>query len=380
MRILLVNDRLYPDFIGGVEKRNHDLALALAAMGHEVTLAGFGTPPAALPRGVTVISFGPLGRLYSREGKRSRLQAFRYAHRAFGLDLEPYDVVEVSNIPYVHVPALALRCAIARTPLLVTWYEFWGSYWSEYVSRWSAPFYRVGEWLTAQLGDAAIATSRLTADRLAARRMRAGRVDVVACGIDLPALTTLLEGPVAMRSDLVYAGRLIREKRLGVLLEALARFPADRRPTLAIYGEGPDRAALEAQSVSLGIAESVVFHGHVDGSEELWRRIRAARVAVQPSSREGFGIFPLEAMALGVPVIYCPSPDNAVGELVRDGVEGLASPAEPDALAAAIERLMRDEALRGRLGRAGMQRAREFDLGVIGSKAEALIAALARRR
>lgn len=378
MRILLVNDRLYPDFIGGVEKRNHDLALALAALGHDVTLAGFGSVPAGLPPNVGVISFGPLGRLYSREGKRSRLQALRYVSRAFALDVARFDIVETSNIPYVHVPALRLRCAIAGRPLLVTWYEFWGPYWRQYMSAASAPIYRLGEWMTAQLGDAVIATSRLTADRLASRRVGKRDVPVLSCGIDLDAIASMGGEATSNVSELLYAGRLIREKRVDLLISALAAMPRVNRPRLAIYGEGPERAALEALALRLEVAEKVAFCGHVDGSIELWRRIRAAKIALQPSSREGFGIFPLEAMALGVPVVYCPSADSAVGELVRDGVEGLCVEPDAHALAHAIGRLLDDESLRARLGRGGTERAREFGVSSVGRRMEGLLAELAR--
>ena len=380
MRILLVNDRLYPDFIGGVEKRNYDLALSLAERGHEVTLAGFGEGPRDLPPNVSVRSFGPLGRLYSASGKRSRIQAFRYAWRAFGLDVESFDVVETSNIPYIHVPALSLRCAVARRPLLVTWYEFWGAYWHKYMSLASAPVYRIGEWMTAQLGSAVIATSRLTAERLAPRRHRRGGIPVVACGIDLEQLRPVTERERVASSGLVYAGRLIVEKRIDLLLNAMAALPLEKRARLSIYGEGPERKALEALASHLGLGESVAFLGHVEGSLELWRRIRDARVAVQPSSREGFGIFPLEAIALGVPVVYCRSEDSAVGEIVRDGIEGLEAAANPEALAGAITRLLDDDELRARMSLAGIERARAFDQRRIGEQMEAIVSGVTGRR
>ncbi|MFA6956052.1 MAG: glycosyltransferase family 4 protein [Thermoanaerobaculia bacterium] len=379
MRILLVNDTLYPDSIGGVEKRNHDLARALAARGHEVTLAGFGAIPAELPPNISVVSFGPLGSLY-RNGRRSRLHAFRYARCAFGLDVARFDVVETANIPYIHVVALALRCALAGKPLLVSWYEFWGAYWREYMGGLSAPLYRLAEWLTAQLGDAVLASSGLTAARLAARRRRSDSVPVVGCGIDLEAVSPALGEPVAPGATLLYAGRLIKQKRIDLLLGALALLPRESGASLAIYGEGPERRALESLALHLGVADRVAFHGHVEGSAELWRRIRSARIAVQPSAREGFGIFPLEAMALGVPVVYCLSADSAVGELVRDGVEGLASEPDRDALARAIGRLLSDDTLRTQLGAAGRLRAREFALDRIGERMDGLLSMVRRSR
>lgn len=370
MKILLVNDRLYPDFIGGVEKRNYDLAMALAARGHEVTLAGFGEGPGALPPNMRVMSFGPLGRLYSRSGKRSRTQAFRFAWRVFNVDVSSFDVIEASSIPYIHVPALAVRCRLAGKPLLVTWYEFWGPYWRKYMSRWTAPAYRLGEWLTAQLGTAVIATSRLTAERLGKRRLDHDTVDVVACGIDLGEIGELAAVEGGSENTIVYAGRLIREKRVDLLLAAFQTLPSSLAARLVIYGEGPERESLETMASQRGLGAVVEFRGHVEESKELWKGIRAARIAVQPSSREGFGIFPLEAMALGVPVVYCDSEDNAVPELVRDGVEGLGSAADPDSLARTIRRLLEDDELRARLGPNGMRRAAEFDRDRIADELE----------
>src|SRR5262249_56915061 len=99
---------------------------------------------------------------------------------------------------------------------------------------------------------------------------------------------------------------------------------------------------LEELTRRLGVAARVRFRGHVPTSEEVWRELGAARIAVQPSDREGFGPFPLEAMAAGLPVVYCRSAESAVGELVRDGVEGIASDPSAAALAAALRTLLLD--------------------------------------
>lgn len=380
MRILLLNDRLYPDFIGGVEKRNHDLALALAQRGHEVTLAGFGRGPESRAPGISVHSLGQLGRLYSPSGKRSTPQAFRFAWRVFRLDLSPFDVVEASNIPYIHLMPLALRCRMQRRPLVVTWYEFWGPYWSKYLRPSVAPVYRLAEWATAQLGAGVVATSRLTAERLAARRIGAAEVPVVACGVAVAALRAATAGVEATPGTIVYAGRLIREKRLDLLLDAVAALPRDLDARLVVFGEGPEREALAMRSAALGLEGRVKLRGHVPEAAEVWRTVRAAAVAVQPSSREGFGIFPLEAMALGVPVVYADSIDSAVVELVRDGVDGLRVPAEQGALTAALARLLSDGALRSALGRAAARRAEEYDLERLGRRMEAFLCAAADRK
>jgi L-malate glycosyltransferase len=377
LKILILYETVYPDFIGGVEHRNHELAAALARRGNEVTLAGFCKPLPGIPPRLRVQSLGELGKLYNREGKRSTRKALRFAAAVPRVDLSEYDVVETANMPYVHVFPLALRCALAGKPLLVTWYEYWGPYWKEYLGPWKAPAYRLVEWLTAQLGTAVAATSRLTLERLAARRWR-GRVEALPCGIDLARVRAAAARDVGGEvPPLVYAGRLLREKRLDLLLGAVKLLAESRSGVLlAIFGEGPHREALERLAADLGIAGRVAFRGHVERSEDVWAHLGRARLAVQPSSREGFGLFPLEAMAAGLPVVYCDSPESAVPELVRHGVEGEACPPDPAALAAALDRLLSDEPGRARLAAAARERAARYDWDEIARGVEELCASL----
>lgn len=379
MRILILYETVYPDFIGGVEHRNYALALALGRRGHEVTLAGYLNGPLADPPGVRVLSLGLLGGLYNEEGKRSTRQALRFARRVARLDLSAYDLVETPQVPYVHLFPLAARARRAGKPLLVTWYEYWGPYWKGYVGPWKAPAYRAVERATARLGDEVTATSRLTAERLAAARGRRGRleVEIVPCGIEVGVVARAAAGFQGAGPPLIYTGRLLEHKRLDLLIRALPRLAMGRPgPLLTIFGEGPDRPRLERLAAELGVADRVVFRGHVESSEEVWRELGGARIAVQPSAREGFGLFPLEAMAAGLPVVYCESTESAVGELVRHGREGIEAPADPEPLAAILERLLDDEAERARLAAAGRARAAEYDWDEIARRMEEIGAEL----
>lgn len=376
-KILILNERLFPSAPGGVERRDHDLAVELGRRGHDVTLIGFGRGPSPLPPGVRWVSLGELGRIYGPDGKRQTFRALSFAWKAARLDLAPYDVVEASNIPHLHLFPLALRCALAGKPLLVTWYEFWGPYWKTYLGALRAPFYRAGEWLTAQLGTAVVATSRLTAGRLAARRLRPGAVDVVPCGLHTDEIRASGGERDGTGPELVFAGRLMAEKRVDLLLRALARVTGEKPPRLVVFGDGPERASLEALAARLGLASRVAFRGHVEDVTELWRAIGSARVAVQPSSREGFGLFPLEAMTLGVPVVFCRSGESALPELVRDGVEGVAVEGSEGPLAEALERLLADEPRRASLGAGAALRAGDYSWTKIGGEMEALLLAVA---
>jgi glycosyltransferase involved in cell wall biosynthesis len=149
------------------------------------------------------------------------------------------------------------------------------------------------------------------------------------------------------RSTLAFAGRLGPQKALEVALSALADVP---EVALALAGDGPDRAALEARAVELGIAGRVWFVGSVP-RETVLRLFRAADASVLPSAWENFPHTVVESLAVGCPVIA--SAVGGVPEVVRDGQNGLlVAPNDPAALAAAISRFFSDAELRARLSAA----------------------------
>jgi glycosyltransferase involved in cell wall biosynthesis len=380
LRLLLLNEAVYPDFIGGVETRNAGLAQALVRRGHEVTLAGFCGPLPSEPPTLRVLSLGPSPRLYTAIGRRSTRQALRFARSVSTLDLTPFDIVETANMPYAHLVPLAARCARRGKPLLITWYEYWGRYWPSYVGTVAAPAYRLFEWITAHLGAVALATSRLTQERLQTRRH--GRIELLPCGIDVARVArAAAAGAEERQPPLVFAGRLLTHKRLNVLLEAVSGIASTpgmpSGPLLTIFGEGPDRVRLESLAGALGIAARVRFRGHVAASEDVWQALGGARIAVQPSAREGFGLFPLEAMAAGLPVVHCSSSESAVGELVRHGIDGWATAPDPSALGAALMALLRDEPRRRVMATAACTRAAAYDYSVIAERFEVLCDRLA---
>jgi glycosyltransferase involved in cell wall biosynthesis len=370
VNVLLFYDCLYPGSVGGVEHRNHELAKALAARGHRVTLAGFCAAPSEPFPGVEVLPVGPPGRLYTSSGRRSTSEALRLARAALRLDVGRFDVVETANIPYAHLPPLALRCRRAGRPLVVTWHEYWGRYWRRYLgAQW--PLYAAIERVTAHLGTAAVAVSRFTAGRVQA--VRGGEVPVVPNGIPIASIRKAAEEGRGEGPPLVYAGRLLREKRLDLLLQAVARLGRSG-PVLALYGDGPDRGRLAELARELDLGETVLFQGYLPANVDVWRRMGASRIAVQPSSREGFGLFPLEAMAAGLPVVYCESSESALSELVEDGVHGLRTPPDPAALAGALDRLLGDEAERSRLAENARRHAAAYDWGAVAAEMERVFA------
>lgn len=385
LRIALVYDCLYPESVGGVEHRNFELARALAARGHQVTLAGFTDRADRADEsfeGVEILQLAPRGKLYSTAGKRSTSEAIRFARACAKLDVARFDIVETANIPYVHLFGLARRCRRAKVPLAVTWYEYWGAYWREYLRTPLWPVYAGIERACAPLGTLAMASSRLTAERLAARRGE--EIPVIPVGIRLEAIRTAAqEGALTSRSaPLVYAGRLQREKRLDLLFEALVVLATKResveRPLLDLIGSGPDRERLQTLAHGLGIESLVRFVGYLPTNVDVWRHLGGAKLAVQPSSREGFGLFPLEAMAAGLPVVYCEAPESALDELVLDGKQGVRTAATPEALAEALARLLNDEPERRRLAEGAASRAESYGWDAVAARVAGVFERLTR--
>jgi glycosyltransferase involved in cell wall biosynthesis len=118
---------------------------------------------------------------------------------------------------------------------------------------------------------------------------------------------------------------------------------------LLIVGEGSRLDALEGLARDLRIAHRVVFTGRRDDVPAV---TAALDVAVLPSYREAQGLSILEALALSRPVVA--SNVGGIPEMITDGVNGLlVPPHDPDALAGAIVRLLRDHPYADTLGRAG---------------------------
>jgi rhamnosyl/mannosyltransferase len=155
---------------------------------------------------------------------------------------------------------------------------------------------------------------------------------------------------------LLFVGRLRYYKGLHILLDALARC---RRPVqLLVVGSGPEEQRLHAQRDALRIGEKVHFLGEVDDAA-LPMVYAASDVVVLPSHlrAEGFGIVQIEAQAAAMPVI-CTELGTGTSYVTQHGLTGIVvPPADPDALARAIDALAASPVLRRSFGEAGRRRA-----------------------
>lgn len=159
----------------------------------------------------------------------------------------------------------------------------------------------------------------------------------------------------AFRPYVAFAGRLSQQKGVGTLIDALALLAAQGDDVdLFLAGEG-DVEHWHAYAAARGVADRVRFVGWLDGADKA-RFIQRASVFCLPSRFEAFGIAVLEAMFHGVPVVA--TRVGGLVDLVDDGVTGcLVTPDDTGALADSLHDLVRNPALRERLGSAGRERA-----------------------
>ena len=201
-----------------------------------------------------------------------------------------------------------------------------------------------------------------------------GKVMLSYHGVDLdrfgaaPARASARDGSDRAQPVLLLSvGRAVAKKGYDDLLAALALLPRERAWRFVHIGGGSLAEKLKREAARLGLADRIEWRGAQPHPEVLkaYREadlfVLAAKVA-KDGDRDGLPNVLLEAQSQGLACIATAQP--GIAELIEDGRTGLlVPPEEPGALAAALERLIRDPEARHRLGRAGEARVcRHFDM------------------
>lgn len=272
------------------------------------------------------------------------------------------------DIIHSHSPLTAAlaRMAVggARPVHVYTEHNIWPAY---------RPATRALNAVTYRRNAAVVAVSRGVAESIdqGARRafVRCPPVVVVHHGFDQEAVVrgtaarATARGRLGFSADDVLVGTVGAfrpEKNQRLLVESFSRIaPRDPRLRLLLVGYGGLQEPLRAQAERAGLADRVTFTGRRDDVQEL---LPALDVFALSSLQEGLPLSLLEAMATGIPCVA--TAVGGVPEVLTDGREGfLVPPGDARGLAAAIQRLVDDEDLRGRMGAAAAGTARGFSVG-----------------
>ncbi len=210
--------------------------------------------------------------------------------------------------------------------------------------------------------DGVVAVSDEVRERLLAAKIRPDRIRMIQNGVATGPFSEVNAWyggePRNSRLRVGLVGRLAPEKGIAVFLEAAA-LVLKQRPELVfeVAGEGPERPALEGKLRELGLEGQVTLSGSKDDMPAFYANLD---LLVSASRQEGLPVALLEGMASGLPVVA--TRVGAVPQIVVEGVTGLlVVPDAPEALAAAMERVLASPALRTQFGEAGRRRvAAEF--------------------
>ena len=199
------------------------------------------------------------------------------------------------------------------------------------------------------------------------------RVTVMPTGIDLTpyrkADGTAVRAKHGWKKDqriILSMGRLANVKNWPLLIDAaqivLAKHPDVR---FALIGDGPERDSLEKQVKKLAIADRFEFVGRIP-YEDVPSYLKAGDLFVYASTTETQGLVTLEALAAGLPVVAVDA--SGTNETVEDGVDGLLTANDHQALAEAIDRVLSDETLYHELQLAAKAKAESWDIKVLSQK------------
>ena len=202
--------------------------------------------------------------------------------------------------------------------------------------------------------DAVIANSEGLA-ALARRHAPDQRIGVIPAGADVEGIAPKASYAATGPLKLLFVGRLVRQKGLDVLIEALAKLPPTVHWKLDLAGDGPEWTTLAGLAARRNIADRVRVHGWLK-KDALPALYHNADLFVLPSRDEGMPNALLEAMASGLPVLG--TRVAGTQEAVVDGETGLLTPSEDaDAMAEALQTLAENPAQREMMGRASRARA-----------------------
>ncbi|SCG85543.1 glycosyltransferase family 4 protein [Methanobacterium congolense] len=334
MKIAFIYDSVYPWVKGGAERRVYELAKRLVERGHEVhwyTMGFWMDENSKMSEnmdleGIHLHSVCKPVELYTSD-RRSIKEAIYFAIKLLRpLMRENFDVVDCQGFPFFSCFTAKLHSLTGRSKLVITFHEVWGGYWYEYLGKLGV-FGKMVEKLTFKLTDHTITVSKKTMRDL--EDISGVKSIVIPNGIDFKEIESVevknpgIKTQPIRNSDVIYAGRLIKEKNLELLLESIETVRS-RMPEVKclIIGEGPEREKLEKIVLKKNLKDNIKFMGFLEDHKNLISLMKSSKVFVLPSKREGFGMVVVEANACGLPVVVYEHEMNAARDLIDENVNG----------------------------------------------------------
>lgn len=363
---VVIDFRKYDGVIGGVERGVIEISKHLGHAGHQVVLL----PKASRLREVEGILAGVPNLTFVPLNVRSHVMSL---HNAWIDSTRIQDIAAGVGADVIHFPYNWSFPFRKRAPCVLTIHDVIPLTFREAMGLLrDRLLYRPGMRLACRLNDVVVTVSQFSKEDMARRLgVAADKIRVIPNGIRppyqrRPKLEAELTRTFGLQKGFVlYVGGIHERKNVPRLIGAFARlvrtakFPGNLIITGRVSGapyQERMRQVCAAAVKGAGMEGRVTFAGFVT-DEELDSLLRRAVCLVYPSLYEGFGIPVLEAMNAGTPVLT--SATTALPE-VAGGAALLVDPLDEQAIAAGMERLLKDSRLRAELARQGRRWAASF--------------------
>jgi len=195
-----------------------------------------------------------------------------------------------------------------------------------------------------------------------------GDITAIPTGINITPFDEADGGPIREENGwgddlvLISVGRLAKEKSFDTLLEAAAKVMRERSHVrLVIIGGGLEEKSLAKMAKDLGIGDRVQFTGSMP-FEDIPAYLKAADIFCFASTSETQGLVTMEAMAAGLPIVAVDA--TGTSDAVEDGLDGLLTENNSDALAAALEKVIDNPDLRQKLIEGAGKKVQWFDIRI----------------
>jgi len=304
---------------------------------------------------------GKAKKLYLKSGRRSIFQALY-----FGLKLikplfkEKFDLIDCSSFPYFSIFPCWLYSKIRRVPLVVTWHEYWDlKYWLKYLGILGICGYII-QGLALLSSNNIIAVSSFTKNKLIKAGKSDKNVTVIQNGVNLELINKVNQS--LEKSDIIFVGRLIKEKNVNLLIEVLKKLKTEfDKIQLIIIGEGPEKEKLVNLSKKLNLKNNISFISFQENIKDVYAYLKSSQMLILPSEREGFGMIILEANACGLPVVTTNHQDNAAKDLIKNDYNGFIVDLEVNDIFKKVKELLKNESKLNQMSINSKEIVKEYD-------------------
>ncbi|RAP03755.1 glycosyltransferase family 4 protein [Methanosphaera stadtmanae] len=347
MKIAFIYDTAYPWVTGGAENRIFEIGKRLRLRGHDIHVFSLGYwmetkeyygQETIKYNDITYHSVGKPMELYTKDGSRSIKEALYFAKCLVSVNFDDFDIVDCQGFPYFSCYTSKLKTMNSKANLVITLHEVWNDYWYDYMGR-KGFFGKIVEKGILHLTDNVICVSTATYENMLENNKPSNSI-IISNGVNINEIIYL--DPSKQYCDVIYAGRLIAEKHVDLLIKAMRKV-VDVHPYAKcfIVGEGPMEDYLKHIVSTLELEKNIFFLGFYKNKEDLYKTLKSSSILVLPSLREGFGIIAIEANACGVPVITVNAKMNAAKDLINED-NGWIINDNVDSLAILINQLISD--------------------------------------